>query len=64
MNSTKRKNNGGEALLKDTMFENFPDLYKNTMPQIQEPGAPRKINKNKSIPRYIAEKLHNTTDKR
>ena len=34
MNSTKRKNNGGEALLKDIMFENFPDLYKNTMPQI------------------------------
>lgn len=30
----REKNNGGEALLKDIMFENFPDLYKNTMPQI------------------------------
>lgn len=62
-NPKRRKYKGGEALLKDLMTENFPGLYKDTIPQIQASRVPRKKNKSKSTPRLIAAKLRNTIDK-
>ena len=57
----KEKNKGYEKILEEIIVENFPNMEKEIVNQIQEPQrVPHRINPRRNMPRHILTKLTKT----
>ena len=59
----EEREKGTEKIFQEIIAENFPNMGKESLTQIQEARVPYKINPRRNIPRHLLIKLTKTKDK-
>ena len=52
-NNKEEKKKGSEKIFKEIILENFPNMGKEIVDQVQEAQSPIQINPRRSMPRHI-----------